>query len=392
MINTSTLVSDVKEDFEGGVSLAVNWDSLIRRAVRTIVRQLRPENLKRRVPIYGGLAHEVSAYYCPNNVLVPSDLYTNDGERKFEYRAPKAFHAKEEHNTYTIETINGARFLFVRHALNLGSVIIDAMEAVGTKTGGSPALNSHQYLIGSNSIEATFTSAGVEFGDDLTTALDISDYLRGVVILPTHIPIADNLVSIEVRLKTDDSNYYKLISTSDSIGDYFIDGWNNIKFEMQNATQEGTPTASNITEWSIIGTTASGTTMKLSFDKFTIQKFNPYYLEFYTDAAFVNATSGALWQTTVSSNTGDKVNFNDDLADILHYELCMLVVQAATFDSIDSNASVRFQGQLQRAYQAYWEVHPSTEAPVSYNIASDIPRSQDIDFADEKVDITVIDT
>jgi hypothetical protein len=378
MIDAQTFISELKEDFEGGVSLSVSWNTIIKRAVRTTIRQIRPETLKRVVPIYGGLASDVSLYYCPDNVLVPSSLYSNDNKRKFSYRPAKIFHKKSyENNVYTIEYINGIRFLRVRHSEDEDTQMIDTMETVGTKTGGSPTLNSHNYILGSGSIEATFTDAGVEFGDTLATAIDISDYLKGVVILPAYLTSAKKLASIEVRLKTDDSNYYSMTSTSDSIGDYFTDGWNMMKFEMQNASQEGSPDATDIAKWSIVGTTESGETLTIPFDKFTIQQFNPYYFEFYTHAAFVNGSTNAMWQTTIDYTNNDKINFNEDVEDILHFEACMLVMQSASVDSVDSNANRRFDAQLKRAYQAYWEVHPSSEAPLSYSILPEIDRSWD---------------
>lgn len=380
MIEATTLIDDVKGEFEGGNSLSVSWDTLIRRAVENVLDNCRPETLKRTVPIYGGLAHEVYAYYCPNNVLVPSDLYTNDGTRHWSYVAPKMFHKQQKNNTYTIEYINGARFIMVRHSLNLGSLTIDAMDALGTKTGGSPALNTHNYIMGSGAVEATFTDAGVEFGDDIT-AIDISSYLaNGVVILPMYLTDADKLSSIEIRLKTDDANYYKLVSTSDSIGDYFVNGWNMVKFQMASKTTVLSPDSTNITEWSIIGTTTTGNTLKIIFDKFTIQLFNPYYLEFYSNAPYISGSTGTYWQTTISYSNDDKINFDRDVAGILHYELCMLVVQSSTFDNVDSQASRRFEGQLKRKYQAYWETHPSSEAPMSYSKSPEIDISQDIDY------------
>lgn len=379
MIKTSRIIEDVQGEFEGGNSLSVNWDILIRRAMQNVLDNTRPDTLKRRVPIYGGLASDLHLYYCPSDVDVPSDLYSNDNERKFKYIGQKAFHEQELYDRYTIETINGVRFLWVKHSVQKATLEIDTMEAVGTKTGGSPAVDNHNYIIGSASVEATFTDAGVEFGD--TVDLDISDYLKGVIILPAYLSDASKLSSLEVRLKTDDSNYYKVISSVDSIGDYFIDGWNMIKFEMQNATKVGTPTASDINEWSIIGTTVSGETLTIPFDKFTLQKFNPFYLEYFSKAPFVNGSTNAKWQTSVSNSRGDSINIDEKIAGILHYELCILVVQSSTFENINSQVSIRFQDQLNNKYKTYWSKHPSSEAPVSYSKSPEIDIRQDIDYS-----------
>lgn len=391
MIEATTLKSDVQGEFEGGNSFSVDWDTLIRRAVENVLDNCRPETLKRRVPIYGGLAQDVYIYYCPDDVLVPSDLYTNDGIRKFSYVPPKQYYKQLNNNTYTIEYLNGVRFLVVRHSSNASILTIDSMETVGTKSGGSVALNQHNYLVGSASIQATFTDAGVTLTDTLSSSIDISDYLKGITLLPVHIPTAKNLSSLVIRLLSSSGNYYQVTTAVDSIGDKLIDGWNIARFDMANATTTGSPDATAITDWEIIGTTTTGETMVLTFDKFTIQKFNPYYLEYYSNKPYATSAN-VLWQSTISVSSQDKINFDRDTAGILHYELCLLVTQSATFDSVDSQISKRFEGQLKRKYQEYWAVHPSSEAPLTYSKSPEIDLHIDSAFGRVQDDTESIDT
>lgn len=379
MIETSTLITDIKGDFEGGASLSVNWDTVIRRGVENVIENCRPETLKRRAPLYGALAKDVFIYYCPPDVLVPSAIYTNDGKRKFTYVPPRVYYEQEKDNHFTIEYLNGARFIVVRHALVPTSLTIDAMDAVGTKTGGSPALNEHNYLSGGAAVEATFTDAGVEFGDDMTE--DITDYyLRGIAVIPAYIPTAANLTSLELRLKTSDSAYYKVITTQDDIDDYIVDGWNILRFSLANKTTVGSPNPATITEWSIIGTTDSGTTLKIIFDKFTLQNFTPYYLQYYSNRAYVDGATGALWKETVDSGNADKINMDRDVSGILHYECCLIVQQSGTYTQRDPAGGQGFAEQLRRKYQNYWAVHPSDEQPHSYSKSPEIDVNQDEDL------------
>lgn len=377
MIETSTLISDLKEDFEGGVSLAVDWDTVIRKGVEATIENCRPETLKRRYPIYAGVASGLFIYYCPPDVLVPSAIYGNDGKRKLRYVPAKIYYEQENDNDFTVEYINGARFIVARHAISETSLTIDAMEELGTKSGGSAALNTQNFLQGGAAVEATFTQAGIEFGDEID-ALDLTDYLNGLALFSAYIPTADNLVSLQLRLKTDNSNYYKFLTTADDIDDYLVDGWNAVRFAIANKTAVGSPDITNITEWCIIGTTATGTTLKIVFDNFTIQKAAITYLQYYSNAAYINGSTGALWKDTVENASFDKINFNRDVAKILHYECCMIIQQSGTFDRVDGQATSRFMQQLKRAYQNYWSIHPSDEAPLSYS------KSPQIDISDEQ--------
>jgi len=259
--------------------------------------------------------------------------------------------------------------------------LVDNMNALGTKTGGSAALNEHNYLFGSGgAIQAIFTDAGVTLSDTLSATIDISDYLKGIVLLPTYIPTADKFSSIVVRLISSSGNYYQVTTTADSIADFLIDGWNLIRFNLANRTTTGSPVATAITSWEIIGTTTTGETETWIFDSFTVQKTNPFNFDYYSNKPFVSSL-GVLWQSAIEYTT-DSVNIDRDVRGILHYELCLLVVQSATFDKIDSQASKRFERQLQRKYEAYWAVHPSAELPHSYSKSPEIDINIDRDVDD----------
>jgi len=388
----TTLISEVQQKFEGGNSLSVDWDMLTQEAMENVLDNCRPATLKKKVPIYGGLAQDLRRYYAPSDILIPCDLYDNEGqmlagdagERKFSYLPPKQYYAKRLNKTYTIEYLNGIRYILAQYATNAAYLTVDTMDAVGTISGGTPTLNEHNFLTGTGAIQAIFTDVGVEMGDTLASALDISDYLKGIALVPSYLSTAANIASVELRLKTDDSNYYSVISTSDSIGDYFSDGWNMARFNLANATQTGSPDSANIAKWSVVITTTSGNTETVIIDKITIQKSEVFYLEYYTTNMFINGTTGA-WQSTVSYVNNDLINVDRDVAGILRYELCILIEQAST----QSNPKEDFRAQLQRKYNAYFAVHPSDEAPLTYSISPEINRFSDEELFGNLQDDTV---
>lgn len=381
MIESSTLISDVQSEFEGGTSLSVDWDSMIRRAIENVLDNCRPETLKRTVPLYGGLSQNLYAYYCPEDVLVPSDIFTNDRQRKFTYQPARTFYTRNEFNKYTIEYINSKRFIIIRHDVTSSIQEIDSMDSVGTKTGGTPTLNEHNYLFGAAAVEATFNDTGtVEFGDTFATPIDITEYLRGVVIVPVYIANAANITSLQLRLKTDDSNYHRVISTADSIGNYFTDGWNFIRFNMATRTEVATPVDTNITKWSIIADTVSGNET-LIFDKLTLQKFAPYYFQYYSNRAYIDGSTGALWKQNMESAIDDKINLDRDLAGVLHYEMCIIVHAAASFNAVDGQTEKTFEKQLSRKWANYYATHPSDEAPLTYSKSPEIDINNDLDFS-----------
>src|SRR4051812_13356572 len=161
MYRVSREKSDLKADFEGGKSLSVDWFAILRRAADRMLGQIYPNTLKRVVPIYGGFTGDMFAYYCPVDVLVPAEIYSNDGVRKFTYVPPNKFYRSSDTSLFTLEYINGVRFLIARHSNVGGSITIDDMENVSNKTatGVTLALNSHDVLFGTYAVQGTFTAS-----------------------------------------------------------------------------------------------------------------------------------------------------------------------------------------------------------------------------------------
>ena len=366
----STLIDDIQEDFEGGNSLACDWNIIIRRAVQNALENINPTTLKRNVPIYGGFLRDVYVYYCPSNVRVPVALETNDKTRSFTYVPSKVFYKDRNVNTFTIETINGYRFLVSFHQLSVTMETIDEMDDITGMTGtATPVLNEQNYLTGSGSISGTFTDAGNTLLRTLDESLDLSDFDRGVIILPSYFINAENIASISIKLKTDATNYYSVSSTVDSIGSTFVNGWNRVRFLVKNMSPTLSPDLADITAWEVTATTVTGETETILFDNITIHKSAQYYLEFYSDQPFVDGVSGA-WISEVDYNNGDYLNMNEDECAIVHYEACILL-------STNDSQRNTFASQLKRKYTNYYAENPSDAEPFSYNITEEIDMSID---------------
>ncbi len=376
----STIIGDVKDDFEGGSSLSVSWDNMVRRGVENVLDKIRPKTLNRIVPVYGGLTEDVTTYYCPEDVLTPNGIYDKEGKPVLKYYPPKQFNEKSDNDIFTIETINGLRMIKVRKEFTSSALIVDEMDTLGTKNGNATniALNEYNYLT-TASIEATFDDSGKYIQDTFTTVQDISDYLDGVAIIPVYFEDKSKIASVEFQLRTDGSNYYSVTSTVDSIGDNLRDGWNTARFSMENRTSTGTPNSASIASWRLIITTTTGQTQTVIVDRITLQKSELFFMGYCSTKAFIDVTTG-VWKDTLTVD--DYVNFDRDLLGILHYEICILVDQATTNRRVQgagkgggsSQLSI-FGAQLKAKYQAYFDKFPSEEEPLSYSISPEIDKN-----------------
>jgi hypothetical protein len=390
MYTVASEITDLKSEFEGGNSLRVNWYTLLRRGVHNMLDNINPETLKRRVPIYGGLAKELYIYYCPADVLVPSALYSNDGRRKYKYMPPAQFYRDPNlFEIFTIEYLNGVRFLVVRHSNDDAVLDIDDMDATTgfTQTNITLSTNAHNYLSGDGSLSGTLSGTAANILKTLAEAEDITDYLRGVAIVPLYLTDEDDFVSASLQLLTSSGNYFQMISTQDSIGDNMIDGWNMLRFELASRTSTGTPVATNITQFRLTINTTLGT-QKIILDKITLQATALHYFEYYSNYAFIDGTTGA-WKEEPEDGSSDLINLNRDAMGVLHYETANLVMQSAKLDRTDSQQSRRFEKALGAKYDQYYLRHPSSEMPLTYNISPDIPLG--LNLENNLTDVTTDD-
>jgi hypothetical protein len=367
----SKQISDLRSEFEGGKSLSLDFFGFLQRGARNTLSNINPDTLKRRVPIFGGLTDNLAIYYCPEDVIVPSAIYTqpNDRQACAIYTAPHEFFCQNRTDRFTIEYINGVRFLLVRRSVNTSSILVNEMDSTAGIVSDKPlAVNEFNFVSGKASLEREFTSTlslgANEMSSVLAQPLDTSEYKNGLAIIPLVLQNAGNIARIQFVLETDDTNYLTMSSLVDSVGDNLIDGLNMVRFRINQAVETGTVDYSDITKWKLRIYTVDGTTETVLIDKITLQKAAHYYFEYYSNRMFIDGSTGA-WKTLPVK--GDKINLAEEARDILHYETVLLIAQANTKIRQGRSAFDNFTAQLGRVYQSYWTRFPSSEVPMSYN-------------------------
>lgn len=365
-------ITDLRSEFEGGKALSLDFYGLLKRGARNTLDYINPETLKRRVPIYGGIANNLAVYYCPEDVKVPSAVYRQPHDRVpvATYTSPINFFTTNKPDLFTIEYINGVRFLLVRQSVPYRFITIDEMDAVGTKVSDMAlTVNDFNFVSGNGALQRTFaevsaTPAVNRVSDTFTTPIDITEMLNGILLVPMVFENAKNISVVKVELKTSASHFYSLTSATDSVGDNFIDGLNLVRLKLSERATTGMPVDTNITEWTIKIETVAGTTETVIIDKISLQKSAQYYFEYYSNRLFIDGTTGA-WKEAAAS--GDRINLAQEARDILHYETVLLIAQGNTKIRQSRSGFDNFTGQLARKYNQYWERFPSSEQPLSYN-------------------------
>lgn len=373
MIPVSRELSDLKGEFEGGSSLTIDWYTMLRRGSQNLLENIHPDTLKRTVPIYGGLTRGIQVYYCPTDVDVPARLWTYDRKTFFDYVPTADFYRhRHKQNRYTIEWSNGSRFIVVRHPVSISLVNIDPMDGTQAHTGTvALAKNTFNFLPGSAASEqGTFSDTEYEVDGALPAAVDISNLLYGVAIVPLYFQSAFDVDHVELDLLDANGNSWALSSEQDSIGDYFHDGQNMVRFQMQSAVQTSSPSTS-ITNYKLKVVMTSGKSQTVILGKITIQQMHLFMLDYISNQLFIDPTTGA-WTNTPAS--GYNINLTEGACAILHYETALLVFQSAVIEKVNAPEEQRFTIQLERKYSNYYTEHPSEAQALSYNIRADIPH------------------
>ena len=205
-------------------------------------------------------------------------------------------------------------------------------DGVATVDGDASNLgvNETWAIAGSASLDFDVTQSGGVSDLIMTgmTSKDISGLARDSVIqLTIDIPaewagaadVAGALTSVQVRVGTDASNYYKMTTSVNSYGGAFEQGLNTLSFKKRNAVKVGTIDDEDIAYVKITFThTVSATGIKV--DNLIISEGFGMSYSYYSNSYFVNITTGAL-SIVPMSNLTDKTIFSKDTYDLVVWEL-----------------------------------------------------------------------
>lgn len=365
--------TDIKEKFEGGVSFNLDWSTLAAEAARKTRATISPSTIKRRVPVYGGIQDSLAVLTCPTDIHTPADLYPADqsfGGRGLTHTAAQHFFHNDDVSLYTIDFINGLPFIYARtYGVGQSMTFLNVSDAT---IAGDVALATtlRNFLYGANAKIGTFTDSDTQITWTLDTAQDLTNYNRGVAVIP-FVALADvtKVAEIKLTLQSSTGNVFTVTTTEDVMGNTFTPGWNFARLDLANKASTGSPDITNITAGKLDIVMATGESQEVIIDNITLHQTEAAYFEYYSNNNFRD-TSGTY--IAKPENDQDEILFREEAYDVWQYEVCMLIVQNATYDAVDSKESTRLEQNLARAYGAYNAKYPSQQKPVTYNIASDL--------------------
>lgn len=145
--------------------------------------------------------------------------------------------------------------VFIAHSHSTGSpsyidsARVDAFKPDGTNfiddlDLGSDVSSRRALITGRTVPITSFTAIMIAEGYDtvdLTT-----EAMTGAIMIPILLKFAENISAIQIRLGSDEDNYYQMTVTSAFDGSAFWNGWNLLAFDWSQASTTGTPDPSDL--------------------------------------------------------------------------------------------------------------------------------------------------
>lgn len=365
--------SDIKGKFEGGVSFNIDWSAIAKEAARKTRANISPATIKRRVGIFGGMAQGLPIYTSPTDVHTPAGLYPAQniyGDRDYTYQAAAAYFKEKDYNAFTIDFLNGIPFIYADlPSIGLATTLLNVKE---TDIGGDVTLVTtlRSFINETSALEGTFSDTVNNIEWELDETTDLSEYQRGVALIPFEaLTDVTKIAEIKLYLYTDDSNYFTVATTADVMGNQFTSGWNAARLDLSNRARIGTPQISSIVSARLDIVMTTGESQKVVIDNITLHKTEAAYFEYYSTLNFKNAAGEYI---EAPEQDQDTILFVGEAYDVWQYEACMLIVQNATYDGVDSKESTRLENNLREAYRTYLAKFPSMQMAQTYSVGSDI--------------------
>lgn len=226
----------------------------------------------------------------------------------------------------TFDFNNGVPYIRVASTKPIPKAVIDTCSEADFTLGGSASdLLVDQVVFYDNDNALRFTLTGASSGtlSKSFTSIDLSSYEKfGTVFIPIWTPSATNLTSVELRLGSDNTNYYTLTTTQGFMGAFTENDWTLLSFDLSQTTKVGTPDMTKTAYVDIIITHAATLT---NFRIGGLWASLPSPHEIIYQSAGIFLPEGQSSALTTITNDNDQIILTDSAYVLYEYE-CALTI------------------------------------------------------------------
>lgn len=366
-------IASAKSDLEGilhgtSVNKVTNITNLFNRAARQFLEDCDPQETKRKSQIASALFDEIYDYSAPTdlkgNKVIDIRPQVNRGlNDNFSqtYSAQFDLYKERTDNSIQVAFNQGVKTIRIKKAIT-GLIAInenDSTTANGTWAGTDDATNltsdSLVYVSGSGSVN--FDVSGATTTATLTNStfadIDLTDHdEQSVLFAWMYFPDSSTITSVQLRWGNDSSNYWASTNTAAFSG-AFQNGWNQIDFDWNGATETGTVDPAAIDYLQVIVTYDGAADTDLRLDSVSSNLGNIYDIVYYSKYLFAN--SSGTWQEETSDDT-DTVNLDTESFNVYLYKVAEMASQQIEQLKDDTNY---FKKEYMSALRRYKNMYKS---------------------------------
>jgi len=351
----SQLLSDINRKIFGKLGMISSQQDFVNEVARAVNNDVSIRSTRRKMALATGLFPMVYQYPAPTDLrdykIIDIPAQAKDYDKQFTMVPSEQFINRKHLGDIAIEDYNGIRVLLINSEIPTGGQVISELDTLGSweAFGGveNVAQDSSDYIKGLGSITfdisaVSDTTAGIV--NPNIPAFDLTPYLAGdsAVFVWAKINSPTNLTNFILRLGTNASNYYSKTVTFAHDGNEFVAGWNLLRFDITNLTEQGSVTDASINYAAIYMTKTTGKVSEAGY-KFDWMILNKGYRH---DITYVSKNS---WQSATGVYKENSTESSDlILAGTSEYDL--FVLKGKEIGLGETNAE---QGMIEMAARDY---------------------------------------
>lgn len=384
----------------GGTSALQDWYATVDKGRRAMVGRVRPEELIRKAYLEQALYPNVDRYACPEDLKYKDVIEMNllSGYRNVDsmdrplmlvYRRRSDQKRTGSANVLNIGYENGIKYARVFNPAGLStgpwtegvtSQVVDGSQYVlindcdsltdnGTWNVGGNVVNLRldelDHVIGRASLKFDINgSSTTGYLENFTlTPFDLGDMLqRGATFAWLDLPIPKEMLSVKLTMGSDTGNLSTDLYTSTvnqpHDNNAFTNGWNLLKFMLNNLTIIGTPNPKALAYVRFDFTTTGNPIPNCHLDNIVARKGRVYEVLYNSSYCLMDAVSNA-WKK-IGTAGSDIIVAEEDTYNVLMWEVT-LAAQKELYGSAQAAESdvAAVSNDLERAYFNFIREHPS---------------------------------
>lgn len=356
LFTVQNLQADVSRKIHGQVS--ESFFGSVNEAARWLLGAIDPYETKRIAYLESALYDQISKYYLPvdvkDNRIIDirkqqqtllartyRDDFTQISNRSFDkYNSTGS--GVGAWRTFTMESLEGVKFIRINDNLPNTALTLQTCDNLSNNgtwniygSVNTLTVDALNFLTGQGALQFNVDSGtfGALENADIQQ-IDLTDYVQtGAIFTWIFLPTPSVMSSVRLFWGSSALDYYNFTVTAPHNNTVWVQGWNLMKFPLQNPIVVGDPLIGAINRVRLEFTTTGVASTGIHIENIVAHKGTVYIMEYYSDYLFNTPMTG-LWQPQ-TYDLGDNINLSTTSYNILMLKTALIEAQEVRNSATD---------------------------------------------------------